>query len=154
MWSEIIKNDLTAPVGFGYHIHVETNHRGHPVSSRFECGAEVVDYQGVPKAHRVFLHREMQDGSRWNHDNARCAFFVPVRVENHRRHTMSEISDVADSLEVCRQKLSFLEDVFSQPNSDEGPELSPDGVGGLCFILRAVDEGIADAIKKITGGVA
>lgn len=120
-----MNNLLTRNTAPAYNLNVETNHRGCPAPSHVECGGEVVAFTGVPTAHQVFLHREVRDGSRWNHDNAWCAFFVPslVYVENHRRTTMP------------------VNPCFKEKDLKHVSILFSDELSSICSVLRDITAG-------------
>lgn len=64
--------------------------------------------------------------------------------------TRESLLDVSDTLDVCRTRLSFLTDVFSQDQTRDF-RFSEDGINGFYWILRNIEENleqVSDGILK------
>lgn len=65
---------------------------------------------------------------------------------------MSSFEDAETGIEVCRDKLLFLCDAFSQPGV-QAFELSEHGTSGLFLIIRETEEDLKKVATMAKGGV-
>ena len=81
-------------------------------------------------------YREVRGGFQGAVDNTR-AFYCP-KVKNPWRLTMPQQTDLVDMLNVCRSKLAFISDAFTQDEVDVF-RFSEEGMNGFYFILSDIE---------------
>jgi hypothetical protein len=134
---------LTAPAGFGM-LNTSKVQWGRP-APRNQGEKGVISFKGVSAPEMCLPARAA--AVHWTVDSLRR--FFASEIQNPVRCFMAQINDLTDRLNVCKSKVSFLTDVFSQDHATDF-RFSEDGLSGLYFILRDIEGEIEFIVNELS----